>query len=165
MRSRSIYGAFLLFVSALFGGATELPAQLSVDSLEVFIDPGNATTRMTSIVITNETDSPIEAAIDVQDWERDASGMHDFRKYGALSNTCGSELNVFPKSVMIEGGRTGQVNVTFEGAATKTCQAIVFIQARPNASAAKPQMNYIIKTGVKVYVRQKDAAPSRSAGR
>ena len=143
---------------AAFGPARAF-GQLSVDELEVSLRPENAKQRGGLIRITNDTDAPIQAMLEIQDWKRDDTGANEFLPLGSTAGSCGAQLKVFPSTIRIEGHRTEAVRVAFEGAATKSCWAIVFIQSneRPKPSSRQSQISYVVRTGVKVYVEPEKA--------
>jgi P pilus assembly chaperone PapD len=147
--------ALIVLASALFMGATDLAAQLSVDELEVFIDPSSQAGRTGVIRVTNDSDKPVQALLDVQDWNRDATGANQFYKLGTTRGSCSDKLKVFPASVRIDARSSQPVRVTFEGDAAASCWGVVFLQASepPRPAGTQSSITYIIRTGVKVYVQ------------
>ncbi|MGQ0813265.1 MAG: hypothetical protein ACT4O1_02235, partial [Gemmatimonadota bacterium] len=137
-----------------------LHAQLSVDELEVFIDPTISAERTAVIRITNDTDQAVQALLELQDWNRDDSGANQFYPPGTTSGSCGERLKVFPASVRIDAHRTESVRVSWDAGTPASCWGVVFIQANepPKASDQQSQITYIIRTGVKVYVQPAAAA-------
>jgi P pilus assembly chaperone PapD len=151
--------ALIVLASALFMGATDLAAQLSVDELEIFIDPSSPTARTGVVRVTNDTDKPVQALLDVQDWNRDPTGANQFYKLGSKPGSCADKLKVFPASLRVEARSTEPVRVTFEGDAAASCWGVVFIQASepPKPSGTQSSITYVIRTGVKVYVQAANA--------
>lgn len=149
-------GRVLTTALALLGvlAPAQAAAQLSVDELEVFLRANGATQRTGVIRITNDSHKPVQAMLELQDWNRDEGGTNRYFPMGTAKGTCGERLKVFPASVRIEGRRTESVRVTFEGDAAAACWAIVFVQANepPRPPSEQSHISYIIRTGVKVYV-------------
>lgn len=149
-------GRALTRVLALLGVLVpaQASAQLSVDELEVFLRANGSAQRTGVIGITNDSDDPVQAMLELQDWNRDDGGTNRYFPVGTTKGTCGDRLKIFPASVRIEARRTESVRVTFEGDAAAACWAIVFIQANepPKAPSERSHISYIIRTGVKVYV-------------
>lgn len=154
---RALQGALALFGVLALPGSSR--AQLSVDELEVFLRPDVAAQRTGVIRITNPTSKSVQALLEVQDWNRDATGSNQFATLGSLSGSCGDRLKVFPASVRIGADRTEAVRVSFDGDPTTSCWAVVFIQANepPRPSGERSQITYVVRTGVKVYVEPGNA--------
>jgi P pilus assembly chaperone PapD len=144
-------------------GVLALPAQshaqLSVDELEVFLRTAGTAPRTGLIRVTNETDKPIQAMLEVQDWNRDESGANQFYALGSTPGSCGDRVKIFPASLRIDARRTEAVRITYEGDAATSCWAVVFIQGNEpvRPSGRQSQITYVIRTGVKVYVEPENA--------
>ena len=156
---RALMGAFaLLFVLTpvrAFG-------QLSVDELELMLRPEQPAQRTSVFRVTNNTGSPIQAMLDVQDWNRDENGVNKFAPLSSAAGTCGEHLKVFPLSIRIDAHGTEAVRVTFDGPAQQSCWGIVFVQANepPPPPEKKSQITYVMRTGVKIYVEPENAVRS-----
>jgi P pilus assembly chaperone PapD len=133
-------------------------AQLSVDELEVFLRPDQPALRSGAIRVTNHSARPLQALLEIQDWDRDSTGANKFYKLGESAGSCRDKLKVFPLSVRIEPGKTESVRISFDGAADDSCWGIIFIQSNeaPKPSGAQSQITYVIRTGVKVYVEPRN---------
>ena len=131
-----------------------LHAQLSVDELEVMLRPDQQSARTGVVRITNHADKPVQALLEVQDWDRDSTGANRFHPLGKVAQSCREQLKVFPLALRIDAGKTETARISFEGEPNASCWGIVFIQSNeaPRASGAQSQITYVIRTGVKVYV-------------
>jgi P pilus assembly chaperone PapD len=142
--------------------ATLLPkaaaAQISVDELEVFLRPGRGAASTGSLRVTNDTDKPVQAFVEIQDWDRDDRGANRFFPSGSVAQSCKDRVKVFPMTLRLEPKRSETMRVSFEGDSTANCWSIVFIQANePRPELKKSAITYIIRTGVKVYVEPANA--------
>lgn len=148
-------GRSLTVATALLGvllGAGSAAAQLSVDELELFMRPGSAP-RSGVIRVTNSSPQAVQALIDIQDWDRDEAGTNRFHALGTHEQSCRQRLKVFPMALRIEAGATETLRVSFDGAATESCWAVVFIQGNEQRTQSnQSQITYVVRTGVKVYV-------------
>jgi P pilus assembly chaperone PapD len=133
-------------------------AQLSVDELEVFLRPDQPALRSGAIRVTNHSTRPLQALIEIQDWDRDSTGANKFYKLGQSAGSCRDKLKVFPLSLRIEPGKTEPVRITFDGDAAESCWGIIFIQSNetPRPSGGQSSITYVIRTGVKVYVEPRN---------
>ena len=154
---RMLRTAFAL--SAVIAIPTLAQAQLSVDELEVTLRPDQPALRTGVVRITNHADKPVQALLQVQDWDRDSTGANRFHELGKVTQSCNDRLKIFPMSLRIEPGKTETARVTFEGEPKTSCWGIVFIQSNepPRASGTQSQITYVIRTGVKVYVEPQTA--------
>ena len=157
-------GRALMTAAALFG-ILMMPvrsfAQLSVDELELRIHPEVTNARTSVFQVTNDTDKPIQAMLELQDWRRDATGANQFLPAGTTSGSCGQHIRIFPASLRVGAHATEPVRVSYDGDAARTCWAIVFVQANepPKASSNnQSSITYVMRTGVKVYVEPENAA-------
>jgi P pilus assembly chaperone PapD len=130
-------------------------AQLLVDPLEVtMITPGSS--RITSsFSLNNTSDRPVQATISRADWDRAENGDNRFLAAGASGKSCGAMLSVSPLSVRIEPhtSRVVRLAVQTNAALTRECWDIVFVEEVPQRASSKGNsLQYIFRTGVKVYV-------------
>ena len=130
-------------------------AQLLVDPLEVtMITPG--TSRVSaSFSLANTSDKPVQATITRQDWDRAENGDNRFLPAGTSGMSCGAMLTVSPLSVRIDPHATRIVRLAVQSGTTlrKECWDIFFIEEVPQrASVHGNSLQYIFRTGVKVYV-------------
>jgi P pilus assembly chaperone PapD len=148
---RSLMKAIALS-GVMLGGADRLAAQLSVDELELFLRPGNAP-RSGVIRVTNSSTQPVQALVEIQDWDRDEAGTNRFHALGTEAHSCKEKLKVFPLALRIDAGATETLRVSYDGAATEACWGVIFIQGNEQRQQAnQSQITYVVRTGVKVYV-------------
>jgi P pilus assembly chaperone PapD len=130
-------------------------AQLLVDPLEVTLitaSPGRATG---SFSVANTTDSPVQATISRQDWDRVENGDNRFLPSGTSGHSCGATLTASPLSIRIEPhtSRVVRVGMQNDVPLTKECWDIFFVEEVPGRTTVKGNsLQYIFRTGVKVYV-------------
>jgi P pilus assembly chaperone PapD len=130
-------------------------AQLLVDPLEVTMITAGSGRVSASFSLANTTDSPVQATITRQDWNREENGDNRFLPPGASGTSCGAMLTVSPLSIRIDPHSTRVVRLGAQNAAalTKECWDIVFVEEVPRRAAARGNsLQYIFRTGVKVYV-------------
>jgi P pilus assembly chaperone PapD len=133
-------------------------AQLSVDELEVFLRPGHGAGSTGALRVTNDSDKPVQAFIEIQDWDRDEKGGNRFFPSGSVAQSCKDRVKVFPMTLRLEPRRSETMRVSFDGDSTANCWSIVFIQAsEPRPELKKSAITYVIRTGVKVYVEPASA--------
>jgi len=146
----------VLALCAVIGVASHAAsAQLLVDPLEVtMITPGSSRIA-SSFSLTNTSDKPVQATISRADWDRTESGDNRFLASGASGKSCGAMLSVSPLSVRIEPhtSRVVRLAVQTNAALTRECWDIVFVEEVPQRASNKGNsLQYIFRTGVKVYV-------------
>ncbi|MCI0436568.1 MAG: hypothetical protein L0271_23465 [Gemmatimonadetes bacterium] len=146
-----------LALGILAGSVSSVRAQISVDELEVLLQPGSRTAG--SIRVTNETDRVVQAFIEIDDWDRDDTGANRFFPSGTLPQSCRERLKVFPMTLRLEPRASETLRVTIDDAAdAASCWGIVFVQANePRPQLVGSGITYVIRTGIKVYVQRGDA--------
>jgi hypothetical protein len=130
-------------------------AQLLVDPLEVTMLAAGTDRVSSSFSLSNTTDAPVQATISRSDWDRVENGDNRFLAAGSTGNSCGSMLSVSPLSVRIEphSSRVVRLSVKTGAALTKECWDIIFVEEVPQRASTKGNsLQYIFRTGVKVYV-------------
>jgi P pilus assembly chaperone PapD len=130
-------------------------AQLLVDPLEVTIITTGAGRVSASFSLQNASDKPVQATVTRQDWDRQENGDNRFLPAGSSGKSCGAMLSVSPLSVRVEPhtSRVVRLAVQTEAALTRECWDIVFIEEVPQRASTKGNsLQYIFRTGVKVYV-------------
>ncbi len=134
-------------------------AQLAVNDLELFLKPVGSSGRSGVIQVSNTTARVVQVLVDVQDWERDLEGRNVFRPVAAgTRGSCGASLKVYPRSIRLDPKRSAPLRVSYEGSDTARCWAIVFVQTNERPPAVrKSHLNYVVRTGVKVYVESPQA--------
>jgi P pilus assembly chaperone PapD len=141
--------AFSLFFAPRIG------AQLLVDPLEVTITTSGAGRVTGSFSLSNTTDQPVQATITRQDWDRAENGDNRFLPAGSTGTSCGPLLTASPTAIRVEPRSSRIVRLAVQGAAAlrKECWDIFFVEEVPQRSGAGGNsLQYIFRTGVKVYV-------------
>ena len=108
-----------------------------------------------SFSLANTTDKPVQATITRQDWDRAENGDNRFLPAGVTGRSCGAMLTVSPLSIRIDphSSRIVRLGVQNAAALTKECRDIFFVEEVPQrASVRGNSLQYIFRTGVKVYV-------------
>ena len=130
-------------------------AQLLVDPLEVTILAAGTNRVASSFSLTNTTDNPVQATVSRSDWDRLENGDNRFLPSGSSGMSCGAMLSVSPLSVRIDphSSRVVRLAVQTGAALTRECWDIVFVEeVQQRASTKGNSLQYIFRTGVKVYV-------------
>jgi P pilus assembly chaperone PapD len=130
-------------------------AQLLVDPLEVSIVTSGANRVSGSFTLSNTTDAPVQATISRQDWTRVENGDNRFLPTGTNGTSCGALLSASPLSIRIDphSSRIVRLGVQNAAALNKECWDIFFVEEIPQrASTQGNSLQYIFRTGVKVYV-------------
>jgi P pilus assembly chaperone PapD len=130
-------------------------AQLLVDPLEVTMISAPTTRVSGSFSLTNTSDNAVQATIGRQDWDRLENGDNRFLPSRSSGTSCGAVLSVSPLSIRIDPhmSRVVRLAVQSDAPLTKECWDIVFVEEVPQrASANGNSLQYIFRTGVKVYV-------------
>jgi P pilus assembly chaperone PapD len=130
-------------------------AQLLVDPLEVtMVTAGNGRVSA-SFTLANTSDSPVQATITRQDWDRQENGDNRFLPAGTTGTSCGSLLTASPLSIRIDPRTTRIIRLGVQNAAAlaRECWDIFFVEEVPQRTAVRGNsLQYIFRTGVKVYV-------------
>ena len=114
-----------------------------------------ATRVSASFSLANSTDSPVQATITRQDWDRVENGDNRFLPSGSSGTSCGAMLSASPLSIRIEPHTSRIVRLGLQNAAalSKECWDIFFVEEVPQRAAVRGNsLQYIFRTGVKVYV-------------
>jgi P pilus assembly chaperone PapD len=130
-------------------------AQLLVDPLEVTMFTTGANRVSASFSMTNASDKAVQASITRQDWDRVENGDNRFLPAGSSGASCGAMLSVSPLSIRIEPHTSRIIRLGVQNAAalSKECWDIVFVEEVPQrAATGANSLQYIFRTGVKVYV-------------
>lgn len=132
-----------------------LAAQLLVDPLEVTVLTAGGNRVSASFSVANTSDNPVQATITRQDWDREENGDNRFLPAGTTGRSCGAMLTVSPLSIRIDPHSSRIVRLGVQNAAglTRECWDIFFVEEVPQrASVRGNSLQYIFRTGVKVYV-------------
>jgi P pilus assembly chaperone PapD len=153
---RARLGAALAAVLSLAALPATVRAQLTIDQLELQLDPRSVDRKIGVFSITNEGTEAVQVALHAEDWDRAESGENRFFPLGSQPHSCGEKLSIFPLSMRLEPGASGQVRVSAAGlaATSDACWQIVFAETArpPRPAGAQRAILYVVRTGVKVYV-------------
>ena len=130
-------------------------AQLLVDPLEVTMLTAGAGRVSASFSLANSSDKVVQATITRSDWDRVENGDNRFVPAGSTGTSCGAILSISPLSIRVEphGSRIVRLSVQPGAALTKECWDIFFVEEVPQRASTKGNsLQYIFRTGVKVYV-------------
>jgi len=130
-------------------------AQLLVDPLEVTIVAAGTNRVPTSFSVSNTSNENVQATITRSDWDRAENGDNRFLTAGSTGTSCGANLSVSPLSIRVEPhtSRVIRLGIQSGAAVTKECWDIFFVEEIPRRASAKGNsLQYIFRTGVKVYV-------------
>ncbi|HEY3745728.1 MAG TPA: hypothetical protein VGL17_05765 [Gemmatimonadaceae bacterium] len=130
-------------------------AQLLVDPLEVSLTSAGTSRVSGSFSLTNTTDAAVQATIIRQDWDRVENGDNRFLPAGSTGTSCGAMLSASPVSIRLDphSSRIIRLGVQTTSAPTKECWDIFFVEeVAQHASVKGNSLQYIFRTGVKVYV-------------
>jgi P pilus assembly chaperone PapD len=142
--------------------AAPLAAQISVNRMEVFLQPAPGDRRVGVIKLTNDGDKPVQAQIRLEDWERSEDGTNAWYPQGSRPGSCGKRLDLFPASVALDPGASQSVRVTLDSSAvvSSECWAGAVVETVQPRTAGGRAVNYLVRTAVKVYV----TPPALTAG-
>jgi P pilus assembly chaperone PapD len=130
-------------------------AQLLVDPLEVTILAAGTNRVSASFSLANTSDKAVQATITRSDWLRLENGDNQFVPNGSTGASCGAMLGVSPLSIRVEphGTRIVRLSAQPGAALAKECWDIFFVEEVPQRASTKGNsLQYIFRTGVKVYV-------------
>ena len=147
----------VLALCAVIGVVISQPAsaQLLVDPLEVTIVVAGTNRVSASFTLANTSDKPVQATITRSDWDRLENGDNRFVPSGSTGTSCGAILGISPLSIRVEPHSSRIVRLSVQPAAppTKECWDIFFVEEVPQRASTKGNsLQYIFRTGVKVYV-------------
>ena len=130
-------------------------AQLVVDPLELTIATAGNNRVSASFTLSNSSDAAVQATITRQDWDRVENGDNRFLATGTSGTSCGAMLSASPLSIRVEAKTSRIIRLAVQNAArlTKECWDIFFVEEVPQRASVKGNsLQYIFRTGVKVYV-------------
>ena len=130
-------------------------AQLLVDPLEVTIVATGTNRVPASFSVSNTSNEVVQATITRSDWDRAENGDNRFLAAGSTGTSCGANLSVSPLSIRVEPhtSRVIRLGIQSGAAVPKECWDIFFVEEIPRRASAKGNsLQYIFRTGVKVYV-------------
>jgi len=144
-----------LFCAIIGFSAVPLSAQLTVDQLEISVNPSATSRVMATFVVHNGGKDAVQGFLTREDWDRAENGENQFVASGSTRNSCGALINVFPTAFRIDPGADQTIRLAIEKAPgmTKECWDIVFVEAlAQKRKQTRSGLHYIFRTGVKVYV-------------
>ncbi|HSQ32203.1 MAG TPA: hypothetical protein VLN49_20245 [Gemmatimonadaceae bacterium] len=146
----------LAVVLALHGRG--LDAQVAVDELElhVVLRPG-ATSLTQTFHAANTANSPANATIALQDWDRSEGGENRYYPLGTLPSSCGSHVTVLPSVLFIDARSAQTVRVTIDSADAipRGCYTILFVETPPSTRGPSASgLAYSVRYGIKLYVER-----------
>jgi len=149
--------ATVLALCAVIGvvSSQSASAQLLVDPLEVTMITAGTNRVSASFTLANTSDEVVQASITRSDWDRMENGDNRFLPTGSSGTSCGAMLSVSPLSIRVEPHTSRIIRLAIQTAApvTKECWDIFFVEEVPRRASAKGNsLQYIFRTGVKVYV-------------
>jgi hypothetical protein len=130
-------------------------AQLLVDPLEVTMIAAGTNRVLASFSLANTSDEAVQATITRSDWDRIENGDNRFLAPGSSGASCGAMLSVSPLSIRVDphSSRVVRLGVQPGAALSRECWDIFFVEEVPKRTSAKGNsLQYIFRTGVKVYV-------------
>ena len=130
-------------------------AQLVVDPLELTITSAGKDRVSASFTLSNSSDAAVQATITRQDWDRVENGDNRFLPTGTNGTSCGAMLSASPLSIRVDAHSSRIIRLGAQNAAplTKECWDIFFVEEIPQRASVKGNsLQYIFRTGVKVYV-------------
>ncbi len=130
-------------------------AQLLVDPLEVTILAAGTNRVSASFSLANTSDEAVQATITRSDWDRIENGDNRFLPAGSSGASCGAMLKVSPLSIRVDphSSRIVRLAVQPGAAVARECWDIFFVEEVPKRASGKGNsLQYIFRTGVKVYV-------------
>jgi hypothetical protein len=132
-----------------------LAAQLTLDALELFVSSANGgATR--AVRVRNDGAERVQAMVVQEDWDRDEHGTNRFLALGSHAGSCHDAIEVFPRAIALEPGESATVRIAVR-AGTTPCWGVVFLEHRATQPGGGRQLNYTVRTGVKVYVEPAEA--------
>ena len=150
-------GQVLALAVAFALAARAAAAQIAVDELEVHLSlrPGALGLSQT-FHAANAGDTPANATISIEDWDRSEGGENRYYPLGSLPSTCGSHVRVFPSVLRLDARsvQTIQVTVDSADAIPRGCYTILFVESARSHGPGSSGLVYSVRYGVKVYVER-----------
>ncbi len=149
-------------------GAGALPAQFTIENLELHIPPGTRGSVTQLIPLRSEINEVQQVRIWMGDWTRDSLGGNQILEFGSTPRSCKGRVSIFPSTLQLGPGATEYVRVTYDAppaaVADSGCWTIVLSETvrPPRPVEAERSASITINTivGVKVYAH---AANPRAA--
>ena len=144
-------------VAVLAAGAVmpaAVRAQLAVNRVELTMHSANRAERDAVIGVRNSGAEAIQAVLRLEDWDRTSDGTNRWFEYGSQPGSCGKALSIFPMSTRLEAGASQNIRLTLDSLAAipQECWGAVVVENRRPGVASGQQVEYVLRTAVKVYV-------------
>jgi len=139
---------------------TPARAQLAIDKLDLVLRPESTEERTGLLVVRNESDTPTQAVVTLEDWDRAPDGNNRFYPAGSVAGSCAKSLHVFPLSLSLKPGEAQTIRIDYTGPAQRAseCWSLVVVESAVSRQSANGrQLMYHIRTGLKVYVSPEGA--------
>ena len=149
---RLLFGAGL--VASVFAAAP-MQAQLAIDKLDLVLRPDGSEERTGVLTVRNEGQTPAQAIIRLEDWDRTPDGNNRFFPAGTVKGSCAPSLQVFPMSLSLKPGETQSVRIDYTGPAKRSaeCWSLVVVETpAPRLQPNGRQLLYNVRSGLKVHV-------------
>lgn len=130
-------------------------AQIAVDELELHVPlRAGAIGLSQTFHAANPGQTPANATISVEDWDRSERGENRYYPLGSLPTSCGIHVRVFPSVLRLDARsvQTVQVTVDSADAIPRGCYTILFVQTERNRGPGSSGLVFSVRYGVKVYV-------------
>jgi len=138
--------------------STVAHAQFAIDKTEMFLNPGDSSTRGGVLMVRNEGAERAQASLKLEDWDRSEDGGNRFFTAGTHPQSCSKALKVFPLTLSLAPGESQAIRIDLDPAAARDfrgreCWSVVLVEsATPETGANGRTLVYRIRTGLKVYV-------------
>lgn len=154
------------FQAGVLGAALSLwglpaTAQIAVDRAEVFFTTRPDAERLGIITLKNEGSQAVQAMLRIEDWDRTEEGTNRWFPVGTVPGACGSYLEVFPASVVLEPGATQAVRISLDSTISldRECWAGVVVETIESREISGRHAAYVLRTATKVYIRPEGLLP------
>lgn len=156
-----ILGLGAVALLASLSAPSMVDAQIAVDRGDVQLRPGKVEDRVAIINVRNEGSEPVQAAVLLEDWDRDEQGTNRWYKAGSVAGSCGERVTIFPRAMQLAPGQTQAVRVVLDSSATidAECWSAAIVQVARAGTANGRSAQFNIRTAVKLYVTPPGLAP------
>ena len=147
--SAAAIAALVAGLVALFIPAGHAHAQIAVDREAVLLNPAQPTERITGFVVQNSGAAPVEATVNLQDWDVDARGESHWRKVGRVAGSCGDRVSVSPRALRLAPGERQTVTVSGGARFDAECWSAAVVKPS-NATLAMSVPVYVTPAGATI---------------
>ena len=133
---------------------TVATAQLSIDRGELDLAPtGPAQARTGLLTVRNAGTERVQGMVQIEDWDRAGDGANRFFPLGSQPLSCGTDLQVFPRTLSLAPGEVQTVRVEYTGGVRdRECTSLVVVQDASPPSQVRGALRFTMRMGLKVYV-------------